>query len=168
MTARWDCVTSHLPSPKSAHLAGEKLGFLLYAQGVASEGARIMNKTILQGKWRRTRGTLKSRWGELTDNDRRQIDGKIDQIIGLFQERYGYTRQEAAKALARYQQGCGQYGRRPTASVNWGWLIAMIGLSSAITAGGFALARFLSARQEAAQSEFVDQDGYLNPEIELA
>lgn len=61
-----------------------------------------MNKTILRGKWRRLQGNLKSEWGRLTDNDRRILDGKIDQMVGLFQERYGYTQERATQAVTRY------------------------------------------------------------------
>ncbi len=61
-----------------------------------------MNKTILRGKWRRLQGNLKSEWGRLTDNDRRILDGKIDQMVGLFQERYGYTQERATQAVTHY------------------------------------------------------------------
>jgi uncharacterized protein YjbJ (UPF0337 family) len=34
-------------------------------------------------------------WGKLTDDDLKQVDGKYDKLIGLLQEKYGYTRQQA-------------------------------------------------------------------------
>ena len=74
-----------------------------------------MNKTILQGKWRQTRGSLKTRWGEIADDDRRMLDGKIDQMVGLIQERYGYTQERATHALKHYLKGYGQHRRWPAA-----------------------------------------------------
>ena len=61
-----------------------------------------MNKTALRGKWRQARGGVKSEWGRLTHNDRRLLDGKLDQMLGLFEERYGYTRERAADLLTHY------------------------------------------------------------------
>jgi uncharacterized protein YjbJ (UPF0337 family) len=61
-----------------------------------------MNKTILRGKFRQTRGGLMAEWGRLTENDRLMFDGKIDQMLGVLQERYGYTRERAITALEHY------------------------------------------------------------------
>lgn len=69
-----------------------------------------MNKNVLHGKWRQARGGMKAEWGRLTDNDRRRLEGRIDQLLGLFQERYGYTRARAAVALKDY---LGTQARKP-------------------------------------------------------
>jgi uncharacterized protein YjbJ (UPF0337 family) len=58
-----------------------------------------MNNDILQGKWKQVKGTIKEKWGELTDNDLNQIDGKTDRLLGKLQEIYGYTKQDAEKQL---------------------------------------------------------------------
>lgn len=68
-----------------------------------------MNKTILRGKWRHLQGNLKSEWGRLTDNDHRILAGKIDQMVGLFQARYGYTQERATEAVTHY---LGRYERK--------------------------------------------------------
>jgi len=54
-----------------------------------------MNEDILSGKWKQLRGKAKERWGELTDDELDQIEGKRDQVIGLIQEKYGYAREKA-------------------------------------------------------------------------
>ena len=56
-----------------------------------------MADKILQGKWKQLRGKVKERWGELTDDDLDQIEGKRDQLVGLLQEKYGYARKQAEK-----------------------------------------------------------------------
>jgi uncharacterized protein YjbJ (UPF0337 family) len=61
-----------------------------------------MNQAMLEGKWRRLRGTMKGRWGRLTGNNVKRIEGRVDQMIGLLQERKGYTRQKAEEELDRY------------------------------------------------------------------
>lgn len=45
------------------------------------------------------RGKVREWWGKLTDDDLDQISGKKDQLIGKLQERYGYTRDEAAREV---------------------------------------------------------------------
>ncbi len=64
-----------------------------------------MNKSVLRGKVRQARGSMKAEWGQLTHNDRRLLDGKLDQMLGLLQERYGYTRERAADLLTQYLGG---------------------------------------------------------------
>lgn len=54
-----------------------------------------MNNDIFEGKWKQLRGQAKTWWGKFTDDDLDKVGGKFDQLIGLLQEKYGYTRQQA-------------------------------------------------------------------------
>ena len=54
-----------------------------------------MNNDVLEGKWKQIRGQAKVWWGKLTDDDLKKVDGNSDKLIGLLQEKYGYTRQQA-------------------------------------------------------------------------
>lgn len=54
-----------------------------------------MNNDIFEGKWKQIRGKAKVWWGKLTDDDLDQVEGNYDKLIGLLQEKYGYTREEA-------------------------------------------------------------------------
>jgi uncharacterized protein YjbJ (UPF0337 family) len=58
-----------------------------------------MNNDILEGKWKQIRGETKAWWGKLTDNDLDRAAGKFDILAGLLQEKYGYTRQQAAEEI---------------------------------------------------------------------
>jgi uncharacterized protein YjbJ (UPF0337 family) len=60
-----------------------------------------MNKNILEGKWKQMRGEAKSWWGKLTDNDLDRVAGKFEVLVGLLQEKYGYTRQKATDEVER-------------------------------------------------------------------
>jgi uncharacterized protein YjbJ (UPF0337 family) len=51
-----------------------------------------MNEDILKGKWREIKGRVKEQWGNLTDNDLGQIEGKSEKLLGLLQKKYGYIR----------------------------------------------------------------------------
>jgi len=54
-----------------------------------------MNQDVFEGKWKEMRGQLKEWWGELTDDDLEKANGQADQIVGLLQQKYGYTHEAA-------------------------------------------------------------------------
>ena len=54
-----------------------------------------MNQDVFEGKWKEMRGQVKEWWGKLTDDDLEQVGGKADQLVGLLQQKYGYTRERA-------------------------------------------------------------------------
>jgi len=63
------------------------------------EELSVMNEDILKGNWKQVRGQAKVWWGKLTDDDLDVIDGKRDQLIGKLQEKYGYSRDQAAQEV---------------------------------------------------------------------
>ena len=54
-----------------------------------------MNWDRLEGNWKQVKGSVRERWGKLTDNDLEQIAGKKDQLVGRIQERYGLAKDAA-------------------------------------------------------------------------
>ena len=54
-----------------------------------------MNNDVFEGKWKQMRGQAKVWWGKLTDDDLEKVGGKLDGLLGVLQEKYGYTRQQA-------------------------------------------------------------------------
>ena len=61
-----------------------------------------LNQDVLAGKWKQARGQVRQWWGKLTDNNLERIHGRIDQLIGVVQERYGYTRERAEKEVEKF------------------------------------------------------------------
>ena len=60
-----------------------------------------MNTDTFEGRWRQMRGELRSWWGRLSDNDLEKIGGKKDRLVGMLQEKYGYTREAAQQEVER-------------------------------------------------------------------
>lgn len=60
-----------------------------------------MNQDVFEGKWKEMRGQVKEWWGKLTDDDLERVGGKADQMIGLLQQKYGYTKEHAEKEFNR-------------------------------------------------------------------
>ncbi len=58
-----------------------------------------MNWDQVQGKWKQVKGSARSRWGKLTDDDLEYMAGNKDQMVGRVQERYGIAKEEAQKQV---------------------------------------------------------------------
>jgi uncharacterized protein YjbJ (UPF0337 family) len=58
-----------------------------------------MNKDILEGNWKQLKGHVKEMWGRITDDELDQIAGHREQLAGMIQTKYGYTRQEAEDSI---------------------------------------------------------------------
>src|SRR5438445_1252989 len=65
-------------------------------------GGDLMNRDVMQGKWREMKGKVKEQWGKLTDDDLDKIEGKSDQLLGRLQQRYGYARDKADEEYKRF------------------------------------------------------------------
>jgi uncharacterized protein YjbJ (UPF0337 family) len=60
-----------------------------------------MNNDIFEGKWKQMRGQAKIWWGKLTDDDLEKVNGNVDKLTGLLQEKYGYTKQQAEEEIEK-------------------------------------------------------------------
>jgi uncharacterized protein YjbJ (UPF0337 family) len=58
-----------------------------------------MNTNVLKGKWHQLRGSVKSQWGKLTDDDLDRIGGDAEALVGRVQERYGYAHDRAMEEV---------------------------------------------------------------------
>ena len=50
-----------------------------------------MDANILKGKWLQLKGSVREKWGQLTDDDVDKVGGNVERLVGLIQERYGYA-----------------------------------------------------------------------------
>jgi uncharacterized protein YjbJ (UPF0337 family) len=60
-----------------------------------------MNEDVFEGLWKQMKGNVREWWGKLTDDDVERIGGNRDRLLGVLQERYGYTRERAEDEIAR-------------------------------------------------------------------
>lgn len=61
-----------------------------------------MNWDEIAGKWKQSVGTVKEKWGKLTDDDRTGINGQREQLVGRIQERYGIAKEAAEKQVDEF------------------------------------------------------------------
>jgi len=57
-----------------------------------------MNEDIVKGKWKEMKGAIKEQWGDLTDDDLVEIEGKTEKLAGILQTKYGYSKEKAEEA----------------------------------------------------------------------
>ncbi len=59
--------------------------------------------TQIEGEWVQVKGKLKEKWAEITDDDIARVEGKREQLIGVLQERYACTREEAERQVNAFE-----------------------------------------------------------------
>ncbi|SDK65398.1 Uncharacterized conserved protein YjbJ, UPF0337 family [Catalinimonas alkaloidigena] len=59
-----------------------------------------MNNLSIKGSWNETKGKLKQKYGQLTDDDLVFEEGKEDELLGRLQKKTGKTKDEIRKVIA--------------------------------------------------------------------
>ncbi|PZU53109.1 MAG: CsbD family protein [Thauera sp.] len=62
-----------------------------------------MNWDTVEGNWKQFKGTVKARWGKLTDDELDVIAGKRMELSGRIQEAYGLTKEQAERQIERFE-----------------------------------------------------------------
>ena len=58
-----------------------------------------MTTLEIKGDWNITKGKLKQKWAQLTDDDLQFIEGKQEELLGRIQKRTGETREAIEQAV---------------------------------------------------------------------
>ncbi len=56
-------------------------------------------QTTLKGNWHEFKGTLRERWGEITDDEMDQVNGQKEKFIGVVMKKYSLIEADARKAV---------------------------------------------------------------------
>ena len=64
-----------------------------------------MTTLEIKGDWNITKGKLKQKWANLTDDDLQYAEGKGDELYGRIQKRTGETREAVEKAINESSAG---------------------------------------------------------------
>ena len=59
-----------------------------------------MTKLELKGSWNETKGKLKQKYAELTDDDLTFAEGKEDELLGRLQQKLGRSKEDVRKEIA--------------------------------------------------------------------
>jgi Uncharacterized protein conserved in bacteria len=58
-----------------------------------------MNWDQIKGNWKQMTGSIKSEWGDLTDDEVTEAEGDREKLVGKIQERYGVAKEEAERQV---------------------------------------------------------------------
>ena len=48
-----------------------------------------MNQQTLEGNWNEIKGKIRTRWGQLSDDDLSLVHGQVDKLVGTIQRKNG-------------------------------------------------------------------------------
>jgi uncharacterized protein YjbJ (UPF0337 family) len=65
----------------------------------AKESLRTRAWNKVSGNWKRMKGSVKARWGKLTNNEIREAQGRREALNGFIQSRYGIDRETADRQI---------------------------------------------------------------------
>lgn len=57
------------------------------------------HETQIEGGWTELKGKVNQAWGEVTEDELREFQGNVQELIGLIQRKTGETHQQVAKRL---------------------------------------------------------------------
>jgi uncharacterized protein YjbJ (UPF0337 family) len=60
-----------------------------------------MTKLELKGTWNETKGKLKQKYADLTDDDLTFAEGKDEELLGRLQKKLGRTKEQLRDELAK-------------------------------------------------------------------
>lgn len=61
-----------------------------------------MNTEFAQDKWTEIRGSIQQYWNQLTEDDLEQIGGRLNELEGRLQNRYGWAREQARDSVSSF------------------------------------------------------------------
>jgi uncharacterized protein YjbJ (UPF0337 family) len=64
-----------------------------------------MNWDQVKGKWHEVKGSIRAKWGELTDDEIEELDGNREKMVGKIQQKYGVAKEEAEKQVDDWTKG---------------------------------------------------------------
>jgi uncharacterized protein YjbJ (UPF0337 family) len=65
-----------------------------------------MTTLEIKGDWNITKGKLKQKWAQLTDDDLQYVAGKQEELLGRIQKRTGQSRDAVEKAVKEFCPTC--------------------------------------------------------------
>lgn len=74
-----------------------------------------MMKTIngtLYGKWHEIKSQVRQKWVKLTDDDLTRMSGKMEELTGVLQQRYGYGKAQAELEIKEWLHTNGSTGKK--------------------------------------------------------
>lgn len=63
-----------------------------------------MDWNRIEGNWKQLTGTVKAKWGDLTDDEIAEAEGNRDVLIGKIQQKYGIAKDKAEAQVDEFAE----------------------------------------------------------------
>jgi len=60
-----------------------------------------MNDLKIKGNWNETKGKLRQKYGQLTDDDLQYSEGKEDELLGRLQQKLGKNKDQIREEISK-------------------------------------------------------------------
>ena len=96
----------------------------------------MVNSQTLQGSWNEIKGKLRSKWGQLSNDELQSFNGNVEQLVGMIQRKTGEARgnvehyleeltSNGASAVAKASESVREYAQQAAGAVQEGSKQAM-------------------------------------------
>jgi uncharacterized protein YjbJ (UPF0337 family) len=79
-----------------------------------------INKEVLEGRWNQVKGSIRERWGEVSEQELEQVRGDAEQLVGLIQEKTGEAREQVQTFLENTAERTGSVISRASGAAKHG------------------------------------------------
>lgn len=76
----------------------------------------MITQQELSGKWNQIKGQIKSKWGQLTDNELVGAEGNVEKLVGVIQQKTGAARREVEEFFDKYASEASNMASRVAAT----------------------------------------------------
>jgi uncharacterized protein YjbJ (UPF0337 family) len=80
----------------------------------------MISQQTLQGNWNEIKGLLRSKWGEITDEDVTNFNGNVEQLMGTIQRKTGEARESVEQFFEQFNSNGATAINRASESVRTG------------------------------------------------
>ena len=67
----------------------------------------MTTQETMLGSWNQLKREVMQRWGQLTDDELQEVEGNIEQLIGLVQQKTGEARQHVERIISKLNEDAG-------------------------------------------------------------
>lgn len=77
----------------------------------------MLTQEEIRGNWSQLSGKIKEVWGVVTDQELKQVQGNVDQLVGLIQRKTGQSRQEIEQRLGEFGEAASSMAHQATEKI---------------------------------------------------
>ncbi|MDV6032407.1 MAG: CsbD family protein [Phycisphaera sp. RhM] len=68
----------------------------------------MVTRQQASGQWNQIHGAVQKKYGQVTDDELREVEGDSERLIGLIQKKAGVAREEVESFVRKVYQDCGE------------------------------------------------------------